>query len=142
MARRLRKPGNFGSLMHGYVNWKGNCWPHNPPTRSRSESTPNSVSYCRWWASRSRRESATAKISTKSTGTLNSMDSKSQMTQARYRDIVTHGLTVTHGCPHDTAAALLADYDDVIQACWSEGVAAVGVIKLLYSEWKVFRNTA
>ena len=57
-----------------------------------------------------------------------------------YKNLVTHGLTETHKCPHDLASTLVTDYEDVLSACWTGGITAVAVIKLLYAEWKTFRQ--
>lgn len=57
-----------------------------------------------------------------------------------YSNLVSHGLTETHKCPHEVATALVTEYEDVLSACWTGGIAAITVIKLLYAEWKTFRQ--
>jgi hypothetical protein len=34
----------------------------------------------------------------------------------------------------------VTEYEDVLSACWTGGIAAIAVIKLLYAEWKTFRQ--
>lgn len=58
----------------------------------------------------------------------------------KFKDLVSHGLTETHKCPQEVATALVAEYEDVLSACWTGGITAITVIKLLYAEWKIFRQ--
>lgn len=60
------------------------------------------------------------------------------LTKDRYLELVSHGLVATHGCPQHSVTVLAEEYGDVIHACYSEGVASMDVIKLLYAAWKVF----
>lgn len=56
-----------------------------------------------------------------------------------YRNAVAAGLARAHSCPPEVVVALMEDYDDVLRGCWSIGAAPIGLIKLLYAEWKTFR---
>ena len=58
----------------------------------------------------------------------------------KFKEVVSHGLTETHKCPQELADALVAEYEDVLSACWTGGITAFTVIKLLYAEWKTFRQ--
>lgn len=60
----------------------------------------------------------------------------------RYRNVVAHAMSEIHGCPPATVDALLSDYEDVLLACWTGGIAACTPIKLLFAEWKTFRTEA
>lgn len=57
-----------------------------------------------------------------------------------YCDLIRGGLLNTHSCPNEVAVALVDEYNDVIEACWTAGVPAGAPAKLLYADWKVFHS--
>lgn len=57
-----------------------------------------------------------------------------------YCDLIREILLKTHSCPDEVITRLADEYQDVITACWKDGVPAGAPAKLLYADWKVFHS--
>lgn len=60
---------------------------------------------------------------------------------ARYLELIRLKLSAGYECPPAAVERLMSEYDSEIRACWTAGLDAAGLIKLLYADWKIFGAT-